>query len=119
MPTSATDSSASPRRANAGPEITGDTAVTRGSWAVEDVDAARVDSWDAARAVLARGCRIDLHPRAFGPGRAASTTIAQIGCLIHQTDDAPAFDLTVFATLAEPFFHWLVEAGAGPGLVIA
>ena len=28
MPTSATDSSASPRRANAGPEITGDTAVT-------------------------------------------------------------------------------------------
>lgn len=29
------------------------TAVTRGSWAVEDVDAVRVDSWDAARAVLA------------------------------------------------------------------
>lgn len=73
----------------------------------------------AARDVLARGCRIDLHPRAFGPGRAAATTIAQIGCLIHQTDDAPSFDLMVFSTLAESFFHWLVEAAASPGLVIA
>ncbi|MEO3475551.1 sarcosine oxidase subunit gamma family protein [Roseomonas sp. CAU 1739] len=72
-----------------------------------------------AREVLARGCRIDLHPRVFGPGRAASTTIAQIGCLLHQTDDAPSFDLTVFSTLAEPFFHWLLEAGAGSGLVIS
>lgn len=76
-------------------------------------------SGPAARAVLARGCRIDLHPRAFGPGRAASTPIAQVGCLLHQVDDAPTFELTVFATLAEPFFHWLVEAAAGEGVVVA
>ncbi len=73
----------------------------------------------AARRVLARGCRLDLHPRAFGPGRAATTQIAQIGCLLHQTDDAPSFELTVFSTLAEPFFHWLVEAGSSDGVVIA
>ena len=97
-------------------------AAFAGLAAVEDQSHGRTTitiAGPAARDVLSRGCRIDLHPRAFGPGRAASTTIAQIGCLIHQTDDAPAFDLTVFATLAEPFFHWLVEAGAGPGLVIA
>lgn len=76
-------------------------------------------SGPSARAVLARGCRIDLHPRAFGPGRAAGTPIAQIGCLVHQVDDAPSFELTVFSTLAEPFFHWLVEAAAGEGVVIA
>jgi len=72
----------------------------------------------AARGVLARGCRLDLHPRAFGPGRAASTQIAHVGCLIHQTDAAPVFELTVFATLAEPFFHWLMEAGAETGVLI-
>ncbi len=90
--------------------------------AVEDQSHGRVTiaaAGPAARAVLARGCRIDLHPRAFGAGHAASTQIAQIGCLVHQADDAPTFELTVFATLAEPFFHWLLEAGAGGGVVIA
>ena len=71
-----------------------------------------------AREVLSRGCRLDLHPRAFGPGRAASSPIAQIGCLIHQTDDAPGFELTVFSTLAEPFLHWLLEAAAPYGVDI-
>lgn len=75
-------------------------------------------SGPAARRVLARGCRLDLHPRAFGPGRAAATQIAHVGCLIHQTDEAPVFELTVFATLAEPFFHWLMEAGAQDGVLI-
>ena len=90
--------------------------------AVEDQSHGRTTiavSGPAARAVLARGCRLDLHPRAFGPGRAAMTQIAHIGCLVHQIDEAPSFELTVFATLAEPFFHWLIEAGAGDGVVIA
>jgi sarcosine oxidase subunit gamma len=97
------------------------TVAFAGLAAVEDQSHGRTTiaiSGPAARDVLARGCRIDLHPRAFGPGRAASTPIAQIGCLLHQTDDAPTFELTVFSTLAEPFFHWLLEAGAGTGLVI-
>lgn len=72
----------------------------------------------AARGVLARGCRLDLHPRAFGPGRTATTHIAQVGCLIHQTHEAPVFELTVPATLAEPFFHWLTEAGAQDGVLV-
>lgn len=82
--------------------------------AVEDQSHGRTTltiAGSAARDILARGCRIDLHPRVFGPGCAVTTPIAQIGCLLHQTDDAPTFELTVAATLAEPFFHWLVEAG--------
>lgn len=97
-------------------------AAFAGIAAVEDQSHGRVTiaaAGPAARAVLARGCRIDLHPRVFGAGHAASTQIAQIGCLVHQADDAPTFELTVFATLAEPFFHWLIEAGAGDGVVIA
>ncbi len=73
----------------------------------------------AAREALSRGCRLDLHPRAFGPGRAANTLIAQIGCLVHQTDATPGFELTVFSTLAEPFLHWLLEAAAPHGVEIA
>lgn len=64
-----------------------------------------------ARDLLARGCRIDLHPRAFGPGRVAATIIAQIGCIIHQRDDAPSFDLIVPSTLAGSFAAWM---GADP-----
>lgn len=71
------------------------------------------------RAVLAKGCRLDLHPRAFGAGRVASTLIAQITCLLHQTDAAPRFELTVFSTLARPFFHWLGESAAEFGYDIA
>jgi sarcosine oxidase subunit gamma len=97
-------------------------AVFAGLAAVEDQSHGRTTiaiAGPAARAVLARGCRLDLHPSAFGPGHAATTQIAHIGCLVHQTSDAPSFDLTVFLTLAEPFFHWLVEAGSGDGVVIA
>lgn len=89
--------------------------------AVEDQGHGRTTiavSGPAARAVLARGCRIDLHPRAFGPGRAAMTQIAHVGCLVHQVDDSPCFELTVVSTLAEPFFHWLLEAGAPDGVVV-
>jgi len=74
---------------------------------------------EQARAVLAKGCRLDLHPRAFGPGRVASTVIAQVNCLIHQVDATPRFEMTVFSTLAEPFFHWLSESAAEFGYAIA
>ena len=38
----------------------------------------------SARDVLAKGCRLDLHPRVFTPGMCAQTVIAQIGVLLHQ-----------------------------------
>jgi len=98
------------------------TAAFAGLAAVADQSHGRTTillSGAAAREALSRGCRLDLHPRAFGPGRVASTPIAQIGCLLHQTDAAPSFELTVFSTLAEPFLHWLIEAIAPLGVEIA
>lgn len=70
------------------------------------------------RDVLAKGCRIDLHPRVFGPGRAASTIIAQVACVVVQIDDSPQFDLIVPSTLAESFSEWLSASAAEYGYEI-
>lgn len=60
-----------------------------------------------ARDVLAKGCRIDLHPRAFGPGRAAATLIAHVHGIVWQVGEAPTFELIVPSSLAEHVFEWL------------
>ena len=41
----------------------------------------------SARAVLAKGTPLDLHPRAFPPGRCAGTLLAKAAVLIHLVDD--------------------------------
>ena len=71
-----------------------------------------------APAVLAKGCRIDLHPREFGPGRTAVTPIARINAVLHQVDAAPTFDLILPATLARSFFEWLEMSAAEYGYVL-
>jgi sarcosine oxidase subunit gamma len=63
-----------------------------------------------ARDVLAKGCRIDLHPRAFGANRAAATVIGHVDTLIIQVDDAPTFDVIVGSTYAASFLDWLEHA---------
>ena len=68
-----------------------------------------------AREVLARICRIDLHPRAFSTGRVAVTLIAEVACLLHQYDEAPGFRLFVPSSLAAWFTHALTKAAAGIG----
>jgi sarcosine oxidase subunit gamma len=68
----------------------------------------------SARAVLAKGCRIDLHPRVFGPGRVAATMVAHVHALLHQTA-TDAFELTVASTLAAHAFDWLQSAAAEYG----
>jgi heterotetrameric sarcosine oxidase gamma subunit len=72
-----------------------------------------------ARFVLQKICRLDLHPRAFGSGRAATTPMAEITCLLHQRDDVPSFDLIVFATFAAHFAAALTHAAAGVGYEVA
>lgn len=63
-----------------------------------------------ARDVLAKGCRLDLHPRVFRPRMCAQTVIAHIGVLLHQTDDAPTYDLFVPAGFALDFLAWLISS---------
>ena len=65
-----------------------------------------------ARDVLAKGCRLDLHPRVFTPGMCAQTVIAQIGVLLHQCDEIPTYDLYVFAGYVLDFLEWLTSSAA-------
>ena len=48
-----------------------------------------------AASILDKGCRIDLHPRAFGKGHAAVTPIDHVTVVLAQTDDAPTYYLLV------------------------
>jgi sarcosine oxidase subunit gamma len=68
-----------------------------------------------ARDVLAKGCPVDLDPRVFGPGSAAATEIAHVGCLLWQVDDKPTFDLVVNRSPAKSFWSWLAASAAEYG----
>ncbi len=71
-----------------------------------------------ARDVLAKGCRIDLHPRAFSAGSAATTTIDHITVTIVQVDATPIYDLVLPANFAEAFLGWLGMSAAEYGYEI-
>jgi len=74
----------------------------------------------AARAVLAKGCALDLHPRAFLPGRAAGTLIAHLNAQLHRPQGpADTYEILVASTLARPMFEWLLAAGAEFGIEVA
>ncbi|HEX2726766.1 MAG TPA: sarcosine oxidase subunit gamma family protein [Beijerinckiaceae bacterium] len=87
-------------------------AATRlgGLAAVADQSAARAVlrlSGPRVRDALAKGCLLDLHPRAFRPGDAALTSIAHIGVHLWQSDDLPTYDVAVFRSMAGSFWSWL------------
>ncbi len=66
----------------------------------------------AARELMTRLCRLDLHPRTAPAGFCAQTPVAGIACLIHLLDPTPALDLVVAAGYAEAFWHRLTESAA-------
>jgi sarcosine oxidase subunit gamma len=63
----------------------------------------------AARAVLQKGCPLDLHPRAFGVGRAASTTLARVPLLLWQSGPA-SYRLLPRSSFADYVARWLLDA---------
>ena len=71
-----------------------------------------------ARDVLAKGCPLDLHPRAFGPGRCAQSTLAKALVILHQIDDRPAYDIYVERSFADYLWTWLEDAAAEYGVAI-
>jgi sarcosine oxidase subunit gamma len=67
-----------------------------------------------ARAVLAKGCALDLDLRAFPPNACAQTAIAKINVVIDNA--APgAFDLYCSRSYAGSFWDWITEAAAEYG----
>lgn len=88
--------------------------------ALEGQHASIVDGTDArtairlhgahARDVLMKGCPLDLHPRAFGPGQCAQSILVKADILIHQRDDAPTYDIYVLCSFSRYLWDWLADA---------
>ena len=72
-----------------------------------------------ARALLAKGCPLDFHPRVFTPGRCARSRLARCQMLIHQVGEAPAFEIHVHRSFAQYAWTWLMDAGREFGIRIA
>jgi sarcosine oxidase subunit gamma len=80
--------------------------------AVVDVSANRTVlelSGPAARAVLQKGCPLDLHPRAFSPGRAVTTTLARIPLILWQVGP-DSYRLLPRSSFADYVAQWLLDA---------
>jgi len=89
--------------------------------AVFDVSDSRIVislSGTNARDVLKKGCGLDLHPRVFGPGQCASSTLSMAHVLIHQTD-TDGYNLFVHRSFAQYLWAWLEDAGAEYGVRVS
>jgi sarcosine oxidase subunit gamma len=80
---------------------------------VVDVSANRTTvqvSGPSARDLLEKGCTLDLHPRAFGVGRCAQSTVAKAQVVLWQTADTPVYRLLVRGSFSGYLADWLIDA---------
>jgi sarcosine oxidase, subunit gamma len=66
----------------------------------------------AAPDVLEKGCALDLHPRAFGPGDCAQTLVARAQVVLEQRDAAPTYRMLVRGSFSDYLATWLLDAMA-------
>jgi sarcosine oxidase subunit gamma len=59
------------------------------------------------RQVLARGCSIDLDPRAFAVDHVAATLVSHLHVQFWQVDDGPRYRILVVRTYFDSFWRWL------------
>ncbi len=76
-----------------------------------------------ARALLQKGCPLDLHPRAFGAGACAQTLLAKATVAIHLSADesvaeGPVFEVYVLRSFAEYLWTWIEDAGGEYGVTV-
>jgi sarcosine oxidase subunit gamma len=71
------------------------------------------------REVLAQGCPLDLHPRAFGMGACAGTHFFKASVWLWQAGDAPGFELLVRRSFAGYVGLMLERATMESGLAMA
>ena len=64
-----------------------------------------------ARDVLAKGCTIDLHPRAFRPGEVVQTNLGKAQVALFQIDE-DAYRIYARRSFAEYLWLWLEDAAA-------
>lgn len=88
--------------------------------AVADLDAVVTDFSDCCTTlrlggprlgdVLAKGCPLDLGPKAFPPRAVIRTLIAEVPVILYHDDSGTFFDLHVEASDADYLWTWLIEA---------
>ncbi len=82
--------------------------------AVVDVSANRTIlelSGEKARAVLEKGCPVDLHDRAFTAGRAVTTVVGPIAVLLWRVE-ATTYRILPRSSFADYLARWLLDAMA-------
>ena len=67
-------------------------------------------SGGGARALIETGCPIDLHPRAFGPGRCAASLFNETPVIIDQISDAPDYALIADRAALASLWDQLLDA---------
>ncbi|MGW0966655.1 sarcosine oxidase subunit gamma [Streptomyces sp. NPDC002516] len=81
---------------------------------VTDVSAQRTTllvTGPRAHDLLAHGCALDLHPRAFGPSRCAQTTLGRTQVVLVSRDEPGAgFWVLVRSSFAGYLAEWLLDA---------
>jgi sarcosine oxidase, subunit gamma len=86
--------------------------------ALFDVSASRM-AWTItgthAETVLAKGCPLDFHPRAFAAGTCAQSVLGQVNALFVRADEAPAFTVMVARSFARDVWQALCESSAQYG----
>ncbi len=70
-----------------------------------------------ARTLLAKGCPLDLHPRAFKPGQCAQTVVAKSPALIRPLAEG-RYVLIVRRSFADYLWGWLEGQAAPHGVVV-
>ena len=71
-----------------------------------------------ARDILIKGCPLDLHASQFKPGDCAQSALAKTVIILHQTTDAPAYDIYVERSMADYLWRWLEDAALEYGLAV-
>lgn len=80
---------------------------------IVDVSASRIAlelGGSKARLALAKGCGLDLDPRAFGLGRVAQTLLARFPVILEPTGGEPAYRLFVRRSFAPDLVRWLEDS---------
>ena len=93
-----------------------DTALAGQLYATTDVSSCQSGfllTGKSARTLLAMGCCIDMHPRAFVSGQCARTRFADVRLLIAAVSDN-AFELYVDRSHALHLSNWITRAGEDP-----
>ncbi len=68
------------------------------------------------RALLAKGCTLDLHPDQFAEGQCAQSGLAKAPVLLALRHDSQAFDIVVRTSFADYLQRWMARAGNNLGI---